>query len=80
MVKFVESELIQLRNEVYEMWTLVYKQMEQVRQAVLNMDADVAKQVLMRERRVDSMELKIDSKVEDIIALYTPVAIDLRYI
>ena len=80
MVKFVESELVQLRNEVYEMWTLVYKQMEQVKQAVLNMDRDVAKQVLMRERRVDTMELKIDSKVEDIIALYTPVAIDLRFV
>lgn len=80
MVKFVESELVQLRNEVYEMWTLVYKQMEQVKQAVLDMDADTAKQVLMRERRVDTMELKIDSKVEDIIALYTPVAIDLRFV
>ena len=80
MVKFVESELVQLRNEVYEMWTLVYKQMEQVKQAVLDMDADMAKQVLMRERRVDAMELRIDSKVEDIIALYTPVAIDLRFV
>ena len=56
MVKFVESELVQLRNEVYEMWTLVYKQMEQVKQAVLDMDADTAKQVLMRERRVDGIE------------------------
>ena len=46
MVKFVESELVQLRNEVYEMWTLVYKQMEQVKQAVLDMDADMANRFL----------------------------------
>ena len=32
------------------------------------------------ERRVNAFELKIDSDVEDIIALYNPVAIDLRFV
>ncbi len=80
MVKFVESEIQQLRNEVYEMWTLVNSQMELARQAVMNMDRNIARQVLVRERRVDAMELKIDGEVEDFIALYTPVAIDLRFV
>ena len=34
----------------------------------------------MRERRVNAFELKIDSDIEDIIALYNPVAIDLRFV
>ena len=80
MVKFVESELQQLRNEVYDMWTLVNSQMELARQAVLSMDRNIAQQVRVRERRVDAMELKIDSEVEDFIALYTPVAVDLRFV
>lgn len=80
MVKFIESELMQLRSEVYQMWTLVYKQMEQAQKAVLDMDHDIAQQILVREKRVDAYELKIDSDVEDFIALYTPVAVDLRFV
>lgn len=80
MVKFIESELMQLRSEVYQMWTLVYKQMEQAQKAVLDMDRDIAQQILVREKRVDAYELKIDSDVEDFIALYTPVAVDLRFV
>lgn len=80
MVKFIESELMQLRSEVYQMWTLVYNQMDQARQAVLGMDHDIAQQIIVRERRVDAFELKIDSDVEDFIALYTPVAVDLRFV
>ena len=56
MVKFIESELMQLRSEVYQMWTLVCNQMDQARQAVLGMNKDIASQVMVRERRVDAFE------------------------
>ena len=79
MVKFIETELDDLRREVDQMWTLVCNQMEQARQAVLEMDRAAAQQIIVRERRVDAFELKIDSDVEDFIALYTPVAVDLRF-
>ena len=79
MVKFIETELDDLRREVDQMWTLVCSQMEQARQAVLEMDRAAAQQIHVRERRVDAFELKIDSDVEDFIALYTPVAVDLRF-
>ena len=80
MVKFIETELEDLGREVDQMWTLVCTQMEQARQAVLDMDRGAAQQIMVRERRVDAFELKIDSDVEDFIALYTPVAVDLRYV
>ena len=80
MVKFIETELEDLGREVDQMWTLVCNQMEQARQAVLDMDRGAAQQIMVRERRVDAFELKIDSDVEDFIALYTPVAVDLRYV
>ena len=80
MVKFIETELEDLGREVDQMWTLVYNQMEQAQQAVLEMDRGAAQQIMVRERRVDAFELKIDSDVEDFIALYTPVAVDLRYV
>lgn len=80
MVKFVDSELEQLKREIDQMWTLVYNQMEQAKDAVLNMDKTLSQQIIVRERRVDAFELKIDSDVEDFIALFTPVAVDLRFV
>ena len=80
MVKFIESELILLKKEIDEMWTLVYNQLDRAGEAVLTLDKELAQQVIVRERRVNAFELKIDSDVEDIIALYNPVAIDLRFV
>ena len=80
MVKFIESELVLLKKEIDEMWTLVYNQLDRAGEAVLTLDRELAQQVLVRERRVNAFELKIDSDVEDIIALYNPVAIDLRFV
>ena len=80
MVKFVETELNELKREVDQMWSLVNSQMEQARDAVINLDKNVAQQIIVRERRVDAFELKIDSDVEDFIALFTPVAVDLRFV
>ncbi len=79
MVKFVEAELLALKREINEMWTLVYDQIEQARDAVLKWDKTIAEKIISREKRVNSYDLKIDSEVEDFIALYNPVAIDLRF-
>ena len=80
MVKFIESELLLLKKEIDEMWTLVYSQLERSGEAVLTLDKELAQRVMVRERRVNAFELKIDSDIEDIIALYNPVAIDLRFV
>ena len=80
MVKFIESELVSLKKEVNEMWTLVYNQLDRAGEAVLTFNRDQAQQVIVREKRVNAFELKIDSDVEDTIALYNPVAIDLRFV
>mgnify|MGYP000484182684 FL=1 len=79
MVKFIESELVLLKKEIDEMWTLVYNQLDRAGDAVLTLDRELAQQVLVRERRVNAFELKIDSDIEDFIALYNPVAVDLRF-
>ena len=37
MVKFIESELVSLKKEVNEMWTLVYNQLDRAGEAVLDL-------------------------------------------
>ncbi len=79
MVKFVENELQAIRDEVNDMWKLVYQQLSDACKAVLNVDYYLVDRVVARERRVNAFELKIDSDIEDFIALYNPVAVDLRF-
>ena len=38
MVKFIESELILLKKEVDEMWTLVYNQLDRAGEAVMTLE------------------------------------------
>lgn len=80
MVKFIESELLLLKKEIDEMWTLVYNQLDRAGDAVLTFDKELAHQVIAREKRVNAFELKLDSDIEDIIALYNPVGVDLRFV
>lgn len=77
---YIEKELESLRQEVLEMWTLVYSQLNRAGEALLSLDKDLAREVVYREKRVNAFELKIDSDCEDIIALYAPVAVDLRFV
>lgn len=79
MVKFVDEELKKIRKEVLEMWSLVHDQMSNVCDALLTGDTDKAWDVVIREKRVNAYELKIDCDVEDFLVLYNPVAIDLRF-
>jgi phosphate transport system protein len=76
----LETELQQLKNEVKSMWELVGTQLEKARKSLINYDKDMAREVIVKERRVNAYELKIDRDCEDIFALYTPVAIDLRFL
>ena len=79
MVKFVENELLAIKEEVNDMWLLVHQQLEKAFNALRNNDDDLANSVASREKRVNAFELKIDSDIEDFIALYNPVAVDLRF-
>ena len=80
MVKFIESKLVEVQDEVVEMWTLVQNQMSKAQEAVMAMDVETAQQIQVREKLVNSYDLKIDSMIEDFIALYNPVAVDLRFL
>jgi phosphate transport system protein len=76
----IEVELKSLREEVTKMWNLVHSQLTKGLTALQNFDKDLAREIVMIERRVNSAELKIDRDCEDIFAIYCPVAIDLRFL
>ena len=79
-MKHTEKELSALKENVSEMWRLVLSQLEKAKQAFLENDLERAREVISREKRVNTLELKIDSDCENYIALFNPVAIDLRLV
>jgi len=79
-MKHSEMELKALREEMKHMWHLVLSQLQKCKQAYLNNDIELAREVISREKRVNSFELKIDSDCENYIALFAPVAVDLRLV
>jgi len=79
-MRHLEQEIQSLRQDVIDMWKLVISQVANSGEAILSFDKELAQKVSMREKKVDAYELKIDSECENIIALYQPVAIDLRFV
>jgi phosphate transport system protein len=76
----IETEIVALKKEIANMWILVQSQLNKAREAMVNFDKDLAREVLVKEKRVNSFELKIDRDCENIFALYCPVAVDLRFL
>lgn len=75
-----EAKSAQLKQDLLEMSFLVKTQLEKSREALLHHDLDLANEVVINDKRINGLELKIDKDCENILALHSPVAIDLRFI
>lgn len=76
----LDNELQQLKSELISMWEMVLSQLRKSEESLSKKDKDLAREVVLAEKRVNAFELKIDSDCEDILALFSPVAVDLRFI
>lgn len=76
----LETELQLLKADTTEMWKLVISQLDKTLHSLNTFDKDFSREVVSAEKRVNSMELKIDRDCENIFALYNPVAVDLRFV
>ena len=76
----LDIELKQLKAETITMWALVILQLNKAKESLLNLDKDLAREVILCEKRVNANELKVDRDCENIFALFNPVAVDLRFV
>jgi phosphate transport system protein len=76
----LDIELQQLKAETIKMWMLVNLQLSKGKESLLKLDKDLAREVILSERRVNAYELKLDRDCENIFALFNPVAVDLRFV
>ena len=73
-----DAELSGVSTRVLEMGGLVESQVSRSISALVNIDADLAGQLLRDEERVNRMEVEIDRDLSGIIARRQPTARDLR--
>ncbi len=79
----MENELYQrdlLSQSILEMLNLCTSQFKKSIEGFINNDIDLAEEVIHREQRANVLDLKIEKDCERYLALFNPVAIDLRYI
>lgn len=76
----LHEQLNQLREDLSDMAFLVQSQLSKSVLSLLEKDEDLANEVLHNEKRVNAFELKIDKDCENIFALLTPLAHDMRLV
>jgi phosphate transport system protein len=76
----IEPELQALKDNVLDMLSLVRNQMIKCKDAIHKNDVALAEDVIREEKNVNTQEIAIDRDCENILALYTPVATDLRLV
>lgn len=76
----LDEEIVKLKAEITTLWNLVILQLQKTKEALETFNKDLAHEVIAKEKRVNGIELKIDGDCENILALFNPVAIDLRFV
>ena len=79
MRHFVE-ELEQLKTKLLEMGALVESSIQRSVTAVTQKDRSAAEEVFRNELRINAIEIEIDDFAINLLALYQPMAADLRLI
>jgi len=80
MERHFEQELVKLNKRILKMGSLVYDQVHNSLEALLTCDVELARQVIGKDNKVDTLDVKIDKLCQRIFALTQPVATDLRLI
>jgi phosphate transport system protein len=76
----IPNELLSLKTSIKDMWNLVISQLAKSRSALEHFDKDLVNEITNNEKLVDAYELKLNMDCENILALYSPVANDLRFV
>lgn len=69
-----------LRTTFIEMMELVKEQLANATKALFEKDLELAEEIIRKEGRVNALELSMEKECENTIALFQPVATDLRLV
>lgn len=80
MQRHFTDDLQELNAALVKMSNLTEGAIDQSIQALKDLDGHLAEQVIDNDKRIDEMEIDIEEKAIDILALHQPLAKDLRFV
>jgi phosphate transport system protein len=80
MTKHIERQVNQLKERILRVGTLVEEAISKSITALINRDAQLAQRVMASDEEIDRMEVEVEEECLKILALYQPVAADLRFV
>jgi phosphate transport system protein len=80
MLRHFDDELSILKTEILKMGAMVEELIFKSVEALKHLNAEEARLVIADDKLIDELELKIEDKGLDLLALQQPMAVDLRFI
>jgi len=80
MTKHIERQIENLKERILRVGTLVEEAISKSITALINHDAALAQRVIASDEEIDRMEVEVEEECLKILALYQPVAADLRFV
>ncbi len=80
MAKHFFRELEKIKKRILSLGAMVEERVRMVIKALELRDADIAERIIKSDHEIDEMEVEIEEECLKILALYQPVAIDLRFL
>ena len=76
----LQREMEDLKKQLLSLCALVEEQVEMAVRALVDHDAELAAAVDRRDAEIDHREVEVEEECLKALALYQPVAIDLRFV
>jgi phosphate transport system protein len=80
MTKHIQRQVDVLKQKILYVGTLVEEAIAKAIAALINRDAKLAEKVVDADNLIDRMEVEVEEECLKILALYQPVAADLRFV
>jgi len=80
MARHLQRQIESLKQQILFVGTLVEEAIAKAISAMINRDRALARTVIEQDDEIDRMEVDVEEEVLKILALYQPVAADLRFV
>ena len=80
MERHLDEELKKLNTHLLTMAALVEKSIHRSVEAFKKQDKNLAESIIQDDERIDEMEIVIEEEAIELLALFQPMAVDLRFI
>ena len=80
MTRHIERQIEHLKERILRLGTLVEEAISKSITALINRDVPLAQRVMANDEEIDRMEVEVEEECLKLLALYQPVAADLRLV